>query len=187
MDFKRITHMVIWFVCLTLVAAADGAPFRPKRGKLINVVVDGPEELSPVLESFLTEKGFVLVDDDEAPVFSVTAERRVVGPPRDCKVSYEVSRAALRLPGEGTVYVSAPKTAYDYGTVSQATASALHLLRAYFAQDKALDARLAQISSAPYYQLALSEDPRDRKIDDIMKQVTQISLTLASMDSSRLS
>ena len=181
MDWKIAICLIAGYISASAMTAeaAETPPTRPLRAKLIRVDVEGPARLAQMIDNFLTERGLVLVDDDQVPTFSVVGKREIVGPARDCKVSYRITQAVLRLPDGGKVYSFSGKSAYDHGTRDQAEASALYLLKAYLGQDRTLLSRLDEVAPANYYVMNPAPDPGDRRLEEIERSVAQISARLA--------
>ncbi len=175
---------------------------EPLLGRLIRLEVEGPRDVEDMLENFLTTHGFILVGDEHAPVLRVAAERKRQGDYRECKVSYNIRKLALRMPRGGLAYSFRAKYAHDYGSEEQAANSALYLLKEYLNQDELLIRKLDEIAAAPYYRLDPGEesgedpgedsrkesgeesgddyrdDSRDEKLDDISVRLLEMTMKL---------
>lgn len=182
-----LSLMVLYIVYFVAPGFANcqRAYLQPLEGRLVKLQVSGSHDVKNMMETFLTEHDFILVDDEYVPLLKIDAEGIRRGGLRECTVIYRINKLELRLPKGGMIYSFSGKSAYGYGTEDAARHSAVHLLKEYLNQDETLMARLNEVTYYKYYNLGLPDEPIERKLDEIKGKILELVVSLERNDEVR--
>lgn len=175
---------IVYFVVPSF-ANCQRAYLQPLKGRLVKLQVPGSEDVKNMMENFLTEHDFILVDDEYVPLLKVDAEGIRRGGLRECTVIYRINKLELRLPQGGKIYSFSGKSAYGYGTEDAARHSAVHLLKEYLNNDETLMAKLNEVTYYNYYNVGLPDEPIKEELAEITRKILELTVSLERNDEVR--
>jgi len=143
-------------------------------GKIITLKVNAPSEIKAMIENLLTEKGFIIVDDDKAPsVIKITAEKKTEGTLINSRITYNIKELYVYICQKEIIYRAPFISSYAIGEQQRAEIKAINELKIKLMREKAFIDALNQIKKHTYYEIPATDINEIRLL--LMKIATNIS------------